>query len=301
MDTNKVVARLQKRLSKFFAEWVANETCIEMFRDDPQSYFSLYVDGEKKARLLGIRADESFTWRFNQYANSALHEQWSWGDFALSARYAHAVVGFESGMVPNVTPLLEYSAALFLSLNIIAGWKDRADQVGAMLYRGLDTRLLDLLLNERHQSGTLFRHFWFLMHLYCDAKGLELDTSKYSYPEDMSPYAEVLADWRTPDLVKVQAFVSAMADFHVQEARTTAHDEIAEFDTEDRMLFPYEILAFLRMREWQGLTNPEVFEHPLMQQPLAKQPKDVPLAVPETPLLDQVVVKFQQEYPGSFS
>ena len=76
---------------------------------------------------------------------------------------------------------------------------------------------------------------------------------------------------------------------------------LAEFDTEDRMLFPYEILAFLRLREWQGLVNPEVFEHPLMQQPLTKLPKDVPLAVPETPLLDQVVVKFQQEYPGSFA
>ena len=49
-----------------------------------------------------------------------------------------------------------------------------------------------------------------------------------------------------------------------------------------------------------GLANPEVFEHPLMQQPLAKLPKDVPLAVPETPLLDQVVLKFPRVYPGSF-
>ena len=34
--------------------------------------------------------------------------------------------------------------------------------------------------------------------------------------------------------------------------------EIAEFDTEDRMLFPHEILSFLRLREWMGLSVPEV-------------------------------------------
>ena len=59
--------------------------------------------------------------------------------------------------------------------------------------------------------------------------------------------------------------------------------------------------AFLRLREWLGLANPEVFEHLLMQPQLAKLPKDVPLAVPETPRRDQVVLKFQQEYPGSFA
>jgi hypothetical protein len=81
----------------------------------------------------------------------------------------------------------------------------------------------------------------------------------------------------------------------------TAHDEIAEFDTEDRMLFPHEILTFLRLREWAGLPNPSSFEHPLMNQPLAKLPEPVPLPQPETPLLDAVIAKFKLEYPGSFT
>ena len=92
-----------------------------------------------------------------------------------------------------------------------------------------------------------------------------------------------------------------MADFHIQEAQNTAHDEVDEFDAEHVMLFPYEILCWLRLREWAGLSNPEQFEHPLMQQPLAKLPAPVPLEIPDTPLLDQVVVKFKLEYPGSFS
>ncbi len=170
-----------------------------------------------------------------------------------------------------------------------------------MLFKGLNTSLLDLRHTDRHQKGVLYRHFWFLMHLYCDANHLKFDTSLYSYPEDMQPYATVLADWRTSDLDKVQAFVSAMADFHVQEARTTKHDEIAEFDREDRMLFPYEILAFLRLRECEGLPNPDTFDHPLMQQPLATLPIPVPLPVPDTPLLDNVIEKFKQEFPDSFA
>jgi len=70
---------------------------------------------------------------------------------------------------------------------------------------------------------------------------------------------------------------------------------------EDTMLFPYEILCWLRLREWAGLTNPETFDHPLMQQPLAKLPAPVPLPIPDTPLLDQVTAKFKQEYPASFA
>ena len=128
-----------------------------------------------------------------------------------------------------------------------------------------------------------------------------LDTSRYSYPEDMSPYAEVLADWRTAEADTVQSFVTAMADFHLREARETAHDEVAEFDDEDSMLFPHEILSFLRVREWLGLPNPATFDHPLMNQPLARLPQPVPLPQPDTPLLDRVIEKFKSEYPGSFA
>ncbi len=67
------------------------------------------------------------------------------------------------------------------------------------------------------------------------------------------------------------------------------------------MLFPYEILCWLRLREWAGLENPASFDHPLMQQPLARLPQAVPLPIPETPLLDQVIAKFKQEYPNSFT
>ena len=109
----------------------------------------------------------------------------------------------------------------------------------------------------------------------------------------------VLADWRTPDLGKIHNFVIAMADFHVQEA--SSPEEITELNDPDYILFPHEILTFLRLREWAGLPNPETFDHPLMLQPLARLPAPVPLAQPDTPLLDKVITKFKQEYPDSFA
>jgi len=167
--------------------------------------------------------------------------------------------------------------------------------------RGLDTSLLDLRHTDRHEAGTLYRHLWFVLHLYCSSKNLALGTSLYSYPEDMSPYVAALVEWRTPDAAKVQGFVSAMAEFHAKEARQTAHDELAEFDDPDYMLFPHEIPTLLRLREWLGLPNPSIFEHPLMNQPPAAMPPAEPLPVPATPLLDRVIDKLERDYPGSFA
>ena len=55
--------------------------------------------------------------------------------------------------------------------------------------------------------------------------------------------------------------------------------------------------AYLRLREWAGLTNPTEFDHPLMQQPLAYLPPEATLPDPDTPLLDQVIARYRQEFP----
>lgn len=303
MDMKKKVAQLQKKLNREFQDWVKDETIIEVFRDDPPAFLKTYLDGKENPRLLGLTMDEMLTWHFNQYANATLNEgHYPLEEFALCARYALWAIRFAATFANagKGRSLLLHRAAFNFSLNALAGWQRETALLGDLLLKGLDTRLLDLRHTDRHEAGTLYRHFWFLLQLYADVQGKTIDTSLYSYPDDMSPYQAVLTDWRTTDLNQVAQFVSAMADFHVQEARETAHDEIAEFDFSDYMLFPHEILTFLRMREWMGLSNPASFDHPLMQQPLAKMPAPVPLAQPNTPLLDQVIAKFKQEFPESF-
>lgn len=303
MQAVKQIAKINKAISKHFAEWVAMPYSFDAFHDDPIGVFQAVLDGDSRRAAISSASEELATWHFSIYSNSVLNAgEYNTTAFANSARYGHAQIKFEEAFANsrgNGSVLL-WVAARTLSLNILAGWKDETGSIGMTIYRGLDTLLLDLRQSEQHGKGSLYRHFWFLLHMYCQLRNLPLVSSMYSYPDDMSPYATALADWRTTDPDKVQRFVTAMADFHLEQARPTKHDEIAEFDTEDRMLFPYEILSFLRLREWLGLPNPERFEHPLMQHPLAHMPFPVPLPQPETPLLDAVVAKFRTEFPGSF-
>ena len=59
------------------------------------------------------------------------------------------------------------------------------------------------------------------------------------------------------------------------------------------MLFPYEILAFLRIREWANLKNPVTFDHPLMQHPLAQLPPV--LNIPNIQLFKDVIDTFNKD------
>jgi hypothetical protein len=295
--------RLNKKLSRAYRDWVRDETSIEMFRDDPSDYLTKYLNRKEEPNLLGLRSDDALTWNLYSYFDKALNEGYnSSEEFILCARYAAAKVHFESAFVESGLRghLLPARAVFNLSLNILAGWRNEADTIFKLLLRGLDTSLLGLRHNDQHSAGSLYRHFWFLLILYSLFKETTLDTSPYSYPDEMSPYAAVLADWRTTDFNVVQSLVSKMADFHLSEAYVNRHDEIREFDDEERMLFPYEILSFLRLREWLGLSNPVSFEHPLMNQPLAWLPQPAPLPNPGNNLLDQVISKFKSEFPSSF-
>ncbi len=110
----------------------------------------------------------------------------------------------------------------------------------------------------------------------------------------------VVALVRSDDPDVVTRCVHQLADQHLKETQPTRYEDICDFYGEDVMLFPYEILCWLRLREWAGLANPVSFDHPLMQLPLARMPAK-PLAQPDTPLLLSVVEKFRQEFPNSFT
>ncbi len=304
MDSKKEVARLQKKVSKWLKGWLETPILVENHLNEPIQTLEGYLNGTSKIRRVGSRSHDLHFWHLIHYEHAVLNEgQDGLADLALAVRYAEAYVRFEEAFADagQNGSVLQDDAVLYFSLAVLAGQKEVAGRIGKALVKGLDTHLLDLRHTDRHRAGEMYRHFWFLMHLYEQASGDHFDIKNYSYPPDMSPYAEVLADWKTPDLAKVHDGVCALADFHIQQTRNTAHDVIEEFDKEDIMLFPYEILCWLRLREWAGLENPASFDHPLMQQPLAKLPAPVPLPIPDIPLLDQVTAKFKQEYPASFA
>lgn len=300
MDSAKLVKRLQKSLKKDFADWIASPLMKKLSWDEVMAEMEDYATNGTKNWRMKLHCTDLRTWHFTHYAAAALNEnRYPLDDLALAARYAHWAVFFEEPFANQGRGgILPREAAAWFALQIIAGWREQAGTVGRAIYKGLDTALLDMRINDRHDAGKLFRHMWFLIHLYCDSGRHPLDISLYSYPNDMAPYAQVLADWRTEDVAKVHRWVCGMAEFHVAQTDDSRPDTVREFDYDDWKLFPYEILAYLRLREWNGLPNPEKFDHPLMNQPLARLPQSVPLAQPDTPLLDCVIERFRTEFPG---
>ncbi|MBO3275763.1 hypothetical protein [Pseudomonas schmalbachii] len=302
----KIVIKQLNYIKKEVQEWLEHPRNRSSFLDGSIENLRNYISTADDIQLLGLGAANTAYWYLNEYSNSIFfHPETGSQKLALLARHNYASVMFDAVLIEQqklTSGLLLTEAAFNLSTTIIAGWNREFHALVRALHAGLDTELLDLHLTHLHENGTLYRHFWFLLHLVFDVEKLSIDTSLYSYPESLTPYDEVLSDWKTTDLEKVGEMVQCMADFHVQHSREDSQGrEVYEFEEEDYWLFPYEIFAFLRLREWIGLKNPQEFDHPLMQQPLGRLPCEpgVPLARPDTPLLDQVVAKFNQQYPNS--
>jgi hypothetical protein len=299
MNSQKEVKRLLRVLKKDFGDW--NHNMIRFSFDEPHQDLKKYLANSPDFVSVSSQFGYLKTWYFTLYAAGALNRhQYSLTDLAIASKYAawDVLVNEPLARQNRGGSILIDRATFYFSLQIICGWKRRTMAVGDALIEGLDTPMLDLRITDRHDKGTLFPHFWFLMNLFGLARGSKpIDTSLYSYPDNLGPYDQVLADWKTTDLSKVHEWVVNMAEHHVQFTDDSDPDGKNEFDWDDAKLFPYEILAYLRLREWAGLTNPSEFDHPLMQQPLAYLPLEATLPDPDTPLLDQVIARYRQEFP----
>ncbi|MDH4557423.1 hypothetical protein E8F11_19960 [Pseudomonas sp. BN417] len=293
--------RAFERVKKNVAFWLLEDTrdavSQQLLHDDPLVFFgSLDPTKDKSAiALISMNLEHLSQWHLVQYENALINQNLlREHHLGQAAKYAKAALdtnetlisrGFEKNIDCGV---LLTNAALTLSLSIIAGWKEDARSVLNTLVSGLDSPLLDLRKNPRHRKGVLFRHFWFLLQLCSDMFSKCVASDSYSYPEDMSPYTEALENWKTSDPDLVQRLISSMADFHLAHSRSTGHEDILEFDVESRALFPYEILAFLRIREWAGVKNPDSYDHPLMNTALAQMKVD-PIPYPSPDFSDKVI------------
>jgi hypothetical protein len=297
MNPTTNTIKLDKKVRKWIYNWINTPTPKELFLDKPISAFTDYLKGQDIAHTLGHQAENLATWYLIHYESTALDNSHDFKELANASFYYGQMLELKeplanSGRGGSILPAV---SALSFSLAAISDWKDECSLRFNIIKKGLDTPLLNLQKNEKHQAGTLFRHFWFLLELYAKSINENIDTSSYSYPPDLSPYQQVINNWNTADQKFLQVLISSMADFHLSHARTPEHDDVLEFDYEERMLFPYEILAFLRIREWANLENPSSFDHPLMQHALAQLPAT--LIKPNSELFNDVIDKFKKEFP----
>lgn len=297
MNSITTTIKLDKKIRKWICNWIGAPTPKELFLDEPISVFTNYLSGQDIAHTLGDQAENLATWHLIHYESTALNNNHDFKELASASFYYGQMLELKETLANSGKggSILPAASALSLSLAAISDWKDEFALRFNIIKNGLDTPLLNLQNNGKHQAGALFRHFWFLIELYAKSISINIDTSSYSYPPELSPYQQVINNWDTEDQALLQTLISSMADFHLSHARTPEQNDVLEFDYEERMLFPYEILAFLRIREWSNLKNPSSFDHPLMQHPLALLPAS--LIEPNNELFNNVINKFKKEFP----
>ncbi len=295
VDTAALFKRLDRQARKWLAEW---QPVVPKNHQRNTDLLKNYLAGQEQALMLDAYCQYLAIDRYQQFEiDGVLEGTLRWEHLALSARHdlcrvlVAATWAEADSLQLGPTPA---GIARLLSEVILAGWRGHTRLLLEALLQGMGNALLELYGNRLNEAT----QFYFLIQLGVEHFGLELppqEVFRFARPQDMPEYAAVLADWRTPDLARVQALVSAMAEHHVRASKGS-DGFVGAFSLQSDYLFPYEILAFLRLREWEGLENPVSFDHPLMNTPLAVLPP-APLPWPEAPLLDAAIAKFKTEYP----
>ena len=271
---------------------------METFWDKPNNKLKAYIAGERDLIFVEECASRLSNWHETLFQAQALEQgTYNAQQFALAARYAYWYVLCSEPLANRDRGgfVLESDAAHALALQIIAGWQGRARVISDVLLKGLDTPLLK-------GGGSWAPHFWFMLHLATLWQGLpEIDIGQYDHSsaKAMAVYDAVLDDWKTCDVQQVAAWCNDMAEHHVRNAGYGGDDIAYEFGTTNAYIYPYEIFAYLRLREWQGLPNPEAtaFVHPLFQQPLGIYLQPLPDDTVPTPLLNEALQVYRGEYP----
>ena len=144
-----------------------------------------------------------------------------------------------------------------------------------------------------------------------NSKGTKSYTAHYSVPYGYwtlsgtasvnDPYApgeclgepvlnELFAHWKDPDLSGMQESLQWLCDYYTHR---TARKDGMEFDYDLlHTRFPAPVLAWFRLRESIGLSNP-VIDHPLMRPHYARLPPPQPFYTDE--LLDGVIARLRRE------
>jgi hypothetical protein len=209
---------------------------------------------------------------------------------AVASSYHIMIIHNEfSKLIPGKEygPMFE-EAGLYLANCLSEKWYAESKTLLTIINQGLGTGFLN--------GGLDFKpSVWFIIEMANKGYGITIDYKKYNYPQSMGVYQEALDNWDTKDLVLLDAVVSKLCDYHLENATYGDGENTADIQFDDSAVFvyAYEILTWLSIREMVGLKNPETFTHPLMALELNKLPK-VASTMPQNELFDRVLAKIRE-------
>lgn len=273
MDTQKKLNKLDKSVFKWIKQWVQSPTNRELFLTEPANLISEFLKDRAEYFLLAQTLFDLSTWHLINFENDLMSGDQKSPHLCLASTFSGASLELSRHLISQGIneSILPNNASLSLGLAAITNHKEDFTTRYEIIVEGLTTPLLDFstLNSPNNGKGELFTHLWFMLLLYSKTTNEEIDLSNLSHPTSMPPYKRALDNWNTTNEQLLQAIISEMAEYHLANTIATTPDDIAEFDYEYTMLLPFEIITFLQIRTWNGLVNPETFNHPLMNHPLS--------------------------------
>lgn len=257
---------------------------------DPINNLSEYVKDETDA----IDLSSEFFYLSNWYLFKFEYESLlkginAWNTFGQYVLYLEWNFRFEFALGQierEESPMVMAELAALISSLFIVDWSEELKKSGDIAMYALRTDHL-----EGGNSTSL--HSWFVFELYCRSQGMILDKEGLSYPDSLGIYQKTLNYWDTPDIKLVDQLVSELCEYHINHS---SEKDDYEFQDWTYFVFPYEILGWLSLRKKMSLPNPETYSHELMRLSINRLPTE-PIQKPKDELLNQVVEKFEKDYP----
>ena len=196
----------------------------------------------------------------------------------------------------------------YLSQCLIAGYDKEFSEILELFYASIKYKNLS---REEYvnQHNTIYLDFdtdrfgvvWFLYRLFYKTKETDIQIET-EYKLD-NFYQQVIDNWDTQDLMKVDKLVYMLSEVHIDQTREDTPEEQLNnpFNNPLYWLFPYEILVWLKLRKLKGFENPKAFSHPLMNTPIAKffLSLETPLPKPSTlPFAKELLSKLKEQCPN---
>lgn len=155
--------------------------------------------------------------------------------------------------------------------SLILGWRDEAVGMAALGFAALNRGYqVNVSYEQWHRRAQAF-----ILRLIGDFDG----SLAHQWPENLTDepiYEELLQRWREPDPQVLVPLLVEACERHVRESKHDTSTKFFDFYYESHYLFPFEILALLRLREFIGLDNTRI-DHPLMTSPFDRPPLLQPL------------------------
>jgi len=304
-EFKKIKANRHKWHKKDKGDWFPDENSEGHEKDRIDKYLQKKLkDPENGIFYLFSYFEKMDEWLINQSQYALLYKEDKecfYKEFSEASEYSYlkTAMGKKSKVYIGMGTI-----GFYLACNILVQRERQYSEIAEAMIFSIDN--YDNEKGSKQEPGVIIHHGedrvpaqWFILDMYCIMHNRNYNKSNADLSKNYTPYDEVLENWDTTDLTKVDQLVYLMCEMHIMRAVNIAEDWEQEFSWRDKELFVFEIQVWLTFRKMKGLENPTEYSHYFMQEPLSKVfPLEEPLPYPEIPDIEKLLKLHNEIYPN---